>query len=155
MEIERKYLIINIPPEIERYPKQKIIQGYIDSSEFTEIRLRDKEGKFVQTFKKGTGEVREEVEIELTELQFKKLWPLTAGKRIEKVRYKIPFHDHLIELDIFHAELNGLVIAEVEFKSTAASGKFKQPAWFGPEVTFDERYKNKNLVTAGLPEEDN
>lgn len=151
MEIERKYLIADIPHDIEQYPYDKIRQGYIDTSKSHEIRLRDKGGKFIQSFKKGSGEVREEIEIELTKIQFQKLWPLTAGKRLEKVRYKIPFHSHLIELDIYSAGLNGLVIGEVEFKSTIVSHGFKPPAWFGQEVTFDERYKNKNLAITGLP----
>ncbi|HYB29658.1 MAG TPA: hypothetical protein VEF89_23815 [Solirubrobacteraceae bacterium] len=56
-----------------------------------------------------------------------------------------------IELDVYHAQLAGLFIAEIEFDSSAAAAAFAGPAWLGAEVTDDSRYKNKRSAIEGLP----
>ena len=81
-----------------------------------EIRLRRKGERFYQTVKQGKGVQRTEVEVELSRAQFDTLWPLTAGKRVEKVRYEIPEGIWTIELDVYRRHLKGLVVAEVEFE---------------------------------------
>ncbi len=87
-EIERKFLINNIPFDINQLPGDEINQGYINYSEDgTEVRLRKKGDKFFITVKSGSAMVRNETEVELSEDQFTQLWHLTRGKRIEKVRY--------------------------------------------------------------------
>jgi CYTH domain-containing protein len=61
-------------------------------------------------------------------------------------------HDELeIELDVFEGELEGLVVAEVEFDSDAAADSFEPPEWFGDEVTGDDRYLNETLAIQGRP----
>jgi len=60
---------------------------------------------------------RRELEIELTPDQFNTLWPGTEGRRIEKIRYQIDEGAQKIELDVFRGNLEGLVLAEVEFAS--------------------------------------
>ena len=83
--------------------------------------------------------------------QFNKLWPGTEGRRIEKIRYKIDHAGQKIELNVFRGNLQGLVLAEVEFGSTAKSAEFKPPDWLGEEVTEDIRYKNQSLAQKGVP----
>ena len=151
MEIERKYIVNDIPEDLVNHLSHRISQGYIISSDDAEVRIRMKGAQFTQSVKRGAGVVREEVEIELTEAQFNTLWPLTLGRRVEKTRHNIPYQNHMIELDIYSAGLEGLVTAEVEFDSEAESDAFVAPLWFGREVTFDERYKNKNLAVHGTP----
>jgi CYTH domain-containing protein len=56
-----------------------------------------------------------------------------------------------IELDVYTGALDGLVLAEVEFSSEAASAAYEPPAWFGPEVTEDLRYANRALAVDGVP----
>ena len=64
-----------------------------------------------------------------------------------KTRYKIPLGDRLIaELDIFHAEHDGLRLVEVEFPDTATADAFVPPHWFGPDVSTDPRYRNSYLA---------
>jgi CYTH domain-containing protein len=151
MEIERKYLVNEIPEDSAKHAHYRISQGYIISSVEAEVRVRMKESHFTQSFKRGAGIAREEVEIELSEAQFNTLWPLTRGRRVEKIRYNMPYQSQMIELDIYGGDLQGLVIAEVEFDSKEESESFEPPTWFGREVTFDERYKNKNLAVHGMP----
>lgn len=151
-EIERKFLVKELPPELDRYPHSEIVQGYLMITENdVEIRVRKKGGRCFHTVKSGTGLVRRESEKEITEAEFAEYWPETLGKRIEKVRYEIEYEESIIELDIYSGELAGLVVAEVEFESEEESSHFLAPDWFETEVTHDERYKNKNLALKGRP----
>ena len=151
-EIERKFLIKELPPEIDSYPHSDIMQGYLmitDNDD--EVRLRKKGGRYYHTAKSGSGLVRQETEKEITEAEFIEQWTDTEGKRVRKVRYEIQHDELTIELDIYSGNLEGLVIAEVEFETEEESYRFKPPEWFDEEVTHDERYKNRNLALHGKP----
>jgi CYTH domain-containing protein len=151
-EIEKKYRVSRIPRDVERLTGTLIEQGYLAiSADETEIRLRRKGDRFFQTVKKGRGLVRTEVEIELTEAQFARLWPMTAGRRLSKLRYEIPLAGNVCDLDVFRKPLSGLVLAEVEFSTIEDSRRFVPPDWFDEDVTEDDRYKNKHLATRGMP----
>ena len=152
-EIERKFKVKNPPPDLGQYPHVEILQGYVSIDENgKEERVRSKDGRFFHTIKEGEGMVRTEKEAEITKEQFDELWPRTEGKRIYKTRYKIPHGEEIIELDIYHGELDGLITVEVEFTSEEAANKFVAPDWFGDDVTNDKRYKNKNLAVKGSPQ---
>ena len=72
---------------------------------------------------------------------------MTAGRRLTKVRHEIAHGDLIIEVDVYEGGLAGLVVAEVEFPTREGSAKFQPPAWFGEDVTGDERYMNQNLAS--------
>lgn len=153
IEIERKFCVQEMP-NLTAHPGVAIAQGYLAvDAAGTEIRVRRKGGQYYQTVKTGMGIKRIEVELALTRAQFDILWPLTAGKRIKKVRYELIEGKWTIELDVYRGRLKGLVIAEVEFESVVESARFVPPPWFGREVTDDARYKNANLAQRGLPDE--
>ncbi|MGD8467060.1 MAG: CYTH domain-containing protein [Desulfobacterales bacterium] len=153
MEIERKFLVGELPRGLDTLAGITIRQGYvdIDDNDF-ELRLRQKDDLFYQTVKQGSGLVRQEYEIELTRDQFKSLWPLTENRRINKVRYNLSIGDVICELDIFGEALKGLQLVEVEFDTLEKSSAFIPPDWFGNEVTEDRRYKNRQLALYGLPQ---
>lgn len=152
MEIERKFLVGTVPENLDQYPNKIILQGYIViAPDGTEVRLRQKGGKFFQTVKSGSGKAREEYETEIAYEQFDALWPATEGKRVKKIRYEIPLAQGTAELDEYYGDLNGLLTVEVEFKSEKESNEFSAPLWFGKEVTEDKRYKNQNLALDGVP----
>jgi adenylate cyclase len=117
------------------------------------VRLRRRDGERVLTVKRGSGRTRAEEEIDLEPEQFDALWPLTEGRRVEKIRYLVPFETGDIEVDVFEGELSGMVTAEMEFDAEAASDAFKPPAWLGMEVTGEERYASQALAIHRLPEE--
>jgi CYTH domain-containing protein len=146
-EIERKFLIKELPPGFERFQSYSIAQGYLASEpDGRHVRLR-KHGKTASlTCKVGRGTNREEREIRLSAKQFAALWPATAGRRLRKVRHYIPWKRHIIEIDVYRGKNAGLIVAEVEFRNMAACRKFKAPAWFGPEVTGIKRYSNVSLA---------
>ncbi len=149
VEIERKWAV-GTPPAVEG-PGTPLRQGYVTSDGSTEVRLRDKGGRLLLTVKRGRGLKRSEVEIDLDAAQFDALWPLTAGRRIEKVRHKIPDGSLTIELDIFSGELAPLVLAEVEFPGEDEAHAYRPPAWFEGELTGLEGWSNSDLAQKGVP----
>ncbi|PZR70964.1 MAG: adenylate cyclase [Chthoniobacterales bacterium] len=146
-EIERKFLIKHLPVEILRARHFRIAQGYLANQPGgRHVRLRRK-GKITSlTFKVGRGAAREEREIRLSPQQFATLWPATAGRRLRKMRYEIPWRNLIIEVDIYSGQNQGLIVAEVEFPSLALCRKFKPPAWFSREITGGKRYSNVRLA---------
>ncbi len=151
-EIERKFLVKEMPEGLDSFPASEISQGYLAvTDDGTEIRIRRKGTKYYETAKSGRGLSRKEAEVEIGEKAFRSLWPLTGGKRIGKTRYEIPYGGLVIELDVYSGSLDGLVVAEVEFASEEDSARFTLPDWFGREVTDDKRYANKSLSLYGKP----
>ena len=150
-EIERKFLIEKRPPDLDHYPCAAIAQGYLSFSEDgIEVRLRREDDRYFQTVKQGGALVRMELEIELTQAQFEALWPATEGKRLRKDRYRLPFGDRVIEIDVYRGTLEGLITADVEFTSIEQSQTFIPPDWFGPEITGHPKYRNWHLAQYGL-----
>lgn len=141
LEIEKTFLVKNIPGNLAPYKSYQIKQGYI-SSPPSPLRIRRKGDKFELTKKlpliKGDYSSVEEININLTEYEFNKLWSLSE-KSLEKIRYCLPLSNNLVaELDIFQGDLKGLALVEVEFVSEEQMKLFKQPEWFGKDVTQEE-----------------
>jgi CYTH domain-containing protein len=153
LEIERKYRLSDLPSWVEECRSEEIEQGYLAlARDGTEVRLRRRGGRLLLTAKVGTGETRVEEEIELEGEQFDALWPLTEGRRIWKIRYLVPYEGLTLEVDVFKGDLEGMLIAEIEFDSEEASAEFEPPLWLGLDVTGDERYMNESLAVNGAPE---
>jgi CYTH domain-containing protein/CHAD domain-containing protein len=151
-EIERKFLVEEMPRA--ESAATTIEQGYLALDERGEVRLRRIGGELLLTAKAGRGEVREEVEVPLEPGAFEALWPLTAGRRVHKVRHYLPLGEGLrAEVDVYDGALDGLRTAEIEFGSRAQADRFEPPPWLGTELTGDERYANQTLATEGLPDE--
>jgi adenylate cyclase len=146
-EIERKFLVKWLPDDLKRSRSFVIEQGYL-ATEWAgrQVRLRKRDHSVSLTFKVRRGNHREEREITLSPRQFAALWPGTAGRRLRKRRYEIPWDGLLIELDIYQGRHAGLVVAEVEFPNRASCRRFKPPSWFGREVTGEKRYSNVRLA---------
>src|SRR6266480_3613341 len=146
-EIERKFLIKQLPVEILRSRHFRIAQGYLANEPGgRHVRLRKKGNTTSLTFKVGRAIAREEREIRLSPKQFATLWPATTGRRLHKTRYEIPWKKLKIEIDIYHGRNHGLMVAEVEFPNQTSRRRFKPPRWFGREVTGEKRYSNVRLA---------
>lgn len=146
-EIERKFLVRFLPGAVLRSRQYLIAQGYLaNESGDRHVRLRKKGNTATLTFKLGRGRAREEREVKLSAKQFAILWPATAGRRLRKIRYELPWKNWVIEVDVYRGRNEGLVVAEVEFPSLASCRKFKPPEWFGREVTGQKRYSNVRLA---------
>ena len=146
MEIERKYLIEKeqLPANLASYPFHKIEQGYLWTSPVVRIRRQDDD--YFLTYKSKGLMAREEYNLPLTQEAYEHLKSNADGLVISKTRYLLPEKDGLtIELDVFHADYEGLFLAEVEFPSEEAANSYTPPAWFGRDVTFSSDYHNSTL----------
>ena len=110
--------------------------------------MRRIDDELLITAKKGSGETREEVEVPLEVGAFDRLWKLTESRRVSKRRFEVPLEDgHCAEVDVYSGDLEGLVVAEVEFSSEEEGDSFRAPHWFGRELTGDHRYANQELAS--------
>ncbi len=152
LEVERKFLIEEMPVDFALGRGIEISQGYLAIGDDAEVRLRRKGARCYLTVKEGSGLARSEYEISLDPDQFDCLWPATAGRRLSKVRYEVPVGALTAELDQYSGEIAGLMTVEVEFPSVAEALVFNPPDWFGRELTEDPRYANRRLAVDGLAE---
>ncbi len=144
MEIERKYLIQQLPGDLKRYDSHLIEQGYLCTEPV--VRIRRQDDSYVLTYKSKGLLVREEYNLPLTENAYHHLKEKIDGRLICKTRYLIPLTEQLkIELDVFHGDYEGLYLAEVEFPTKEMAEEFVPPAWFGEDVTFSSKYQNSVL----------
>ncbi|HEX7279762.1 MAG TPA: CHAD domain-containing protein [Solirubrobacterales bacterium] len=151
-EIERKFLLEQLPAELEESPAADVEQGYLAIAKNAEVRVRRRGESFSLTLKRGSGEEREEIEVELDKRQFQALWESVEERRLAKRRYLVPLGKGLnAEVDVYFGPLAGLRVAEVEFPSREAAASFQPPGWFGREVTGDHGYANQSLATSGIP----
>lgn len=144
MEIERKYLVKELPECLDSYAKRELEQGYLCTSPV--IRIRKDNNKYELTYKGKGLMVREEYNLPLTQESYEHLKTKVDGRIISKTRYMIPLTEMLtIELDVFHDDLAPLLLAEVEFPDEETANRFLPPEWFGEDVTFSSVYHNSNL----------
>lgn len=149
VERERTFLLADMPELPDG--GTRIRQGYLAVDGDVQVRIREREGHGRSlAVKGGRGGTRTEVELVIGAGRFDELWPLTAGRRIDKTRYVVPVDGADAEVDVFAGDLTGLVLVEVELGSDDASRVFEPPAWFGLEVTEDDRYSNATLSVNGL-----
>jgi len=150
MEVERKFVVLE-PPQVDGTEAEEIDQGYLAIGSDGEVRLRRKGKRLLLTAKRGGGLSRDEAEVELAREAFDRLWPLTEGRRLHKRRHLVPHGDLEIEIDVYAGELEGLVVAEIEFPSEEEARAFEPPDWLGDDVTGDPRYLNETLASEGAP----
>ena len=151
MEIEKKFLIKALPPDIVSYPHVEIQQAYINAHNPT-LRVRKRGDEYIFTYKNRVEDkpsdmcVCDEVECPLDKDTYEKLLGKAEGIIISKDRYMIPYEGHTIELDVFHGDYEGVVLAEVEFDSIDECKEFSKPDWFGDDVSDDVRYSNSYMA---------
>ena len=146
-EIERKFLVIDEGYRGEAFASERIVQGYICSAPGRTVRVRIRGKKGYLTIKgaaDATGIGRYEFEQEIALEDAWQLMELCEPGVIDKVRYLVRAGSHVFEVDVFHGENEGLVVAEVELQ--AADESFERPAWLGAEVSHDRRYFNSMLA---------
>ena len=109
------------------------------------VRLIDNKG-FLTIKDRGNSLVRSEFEYEIPFIDAQEILNNLCEKPIiEKTRYFYNYMGHLWEIDEFHGENEGLVVAEIELSNE--NEDFASPDWVGEEVTYDSRYFNSSLIT--------
>lgn len=146
IEIERKFLVVSDVFKKQVSAKIKIVQGFLNTHPERTVRVRIKGFLGFLTIKgksneSGTSRFEWEIEIDLMEAEA--LLKLCEKGTLEKTRYEIPIGKHVFEVDEFHGENQGLLVAEVELNSE--DEEFEKPDWLGEEVTGDIKYYNSQL----------
>lgn len=149
VEIEKKFLVDQLPADLTQYDVWKIEQCYLCTAGLT-LRIRKKNQDYILTYKSHipTEEalnVAKETELPLTKEAFEHLKKKCDGLCIEKDRYLIPYEQWVIELDVFHGHYEGFCLAEIEFSSVEESRSFQPPYWLGKDVSGDYQYSNSYL----------
>ena len=144
IEIERKFLVISDDYKLNSKAVE-IKQAYLSANKNMAIRVRV-EGlqASINIKSKKSERVNHEFEyvIPLDEAQF--LVQMSPYPIIEKIRYVVEYKGKTWEVDEFHADNEGLVVAEIELDNENET--FDMPPWSGEEITADYRYLNSNLA---------
>lgn len=143
-EIEHKFLVTDDSYRLAACRTSEIVQGFLsrDSLRTVRVRLRDDKG-FITVKGKGDGAAHPEFEYEIPASDARQLLSLCEPPVIVKTRYIVNHEGNQWEVDEFHGDLEGLVIAELEVPSE--DYQFEKPAFVGQEVTGDPRYYNSQL----------
>ena len=146
LEIERKFLVLDDSYKHEAFSSSHIRQGYICSGRGRTVRIRIRDDRAYLTIKgpsPDNGLTRYEFEQEIPFADAEQLMELCEPGLIDKTRWLVKSGNHTFEVDEFHGENQGLVVAEVELKDASESPK--KPDFIGKEVTGDRRYYNSQL----------
>jgi adenylate cyclase len=145
LEIERKFLVKgDFRNDVAE--SVHIFQGYISALPECTVRIRIRGDRGYITIKgmaDSSGIVRYEWEKEIPLSEAEELLRLCGPGVVEKTRHIIKAGKHLFEVDEFHGENEGLIIAEIELSS--ADEPFIKPSWLGKEVTSESKYYNSSL----------
>lgn len=157
LEIERKYLIrmpdvkmLEALPGVEIW---KIVQTYLtdgENGESRRVRIVAQNGAetYFHTVKRHiTNLTRAERECEISRAEYDRLL-LDAdpqGKPIHKTRYRVPYRDQLLEIDVY-AFWQDRATLEIELQSEAQ--RIDLPEWVQiiRDVSAEKRYTNRQLA---------
>lgn len=146
IEIERKYLVEgDFKGEVSE--SSRIVQGYICSEKGRTVRVRIRGEHGFLTIKGPSDEsglARYEFEKEISMGDAEQLLNLCEPGIIDKIRHIVKHCGHIWEIDEFHGDNEGLVVAEIELASEDET--FDKPGWIGKEVTGDRKYYNSMLT---------
>lgn len=147
VEIERKFLVRGEGWR-GRDPGMRMRQGYLVTGPPVSVRVRIAGGRAILNLKRAVGEVtsvvRHEFEYEVPlEEGEAMLASMATGYEIDKTRHRVVHEGMTWEVDEFHGENAGLVVAEIELDS--ADQAFARPDWLGEDVSGDGRYLNSAL----------
>lgn len=147
IEIEHKFLVKDDSYKLMAISKSEIIQGFLSRVPERTVRVRVCDDKGFITIKgKGSGAAHPEFEYEVPLEDAKQMLTMCDPPVINKTRYIVLHDGNRWEVDEFHGELQGLVIAELEVMSE--DYRFTLPPFVGIEVTGDKRYYNSQLGVA-------
>lgn len=146
IEIERKFLVTSDVFKKKASTQTSIVQGFLNTHPERTVRVRLSGDSGFLTIKgksNHSGTSRFEWEEQIDPVDAQSLLELCEAGVLEKTRYEIPFGEHRYEVDEFHGDNQGLLVAEIELRSEHEA--FKKPDWLGKEVTGEVKYYNSQL----------
>lgn len=152
IEIERKFLVRGDAWKRQAERVVRMAQGYLNDLASVQsgaqqvsmrVRIAGSEA-FLNMKSREPGPSRQEFDYPIPLADAEALLKLATGGLIDKHRHYVRHAGHLWEVDEFHGDNAGLVVAEIELQ--AVDEAFETPAWLGPEVTHLDRYFNLALA---------
>lgn len=145
VEIERKFLVdVNkLTPFIS---VNDIKQGYLNLDPERTVRVRLSKDRGTLTVKGVStdgGLSRFEWEQSIHKVEAEELLKICVGI-LDKTRCVIKYDNMYWEIDFFHGDNKGLIVAEVEL--SAVDQGIKLPPFVTTEVTGQEKYYNSHLI---------
>ena len=164
IETEKKFLVLDDGFKAQAVKSYRIRQGYLahDSGRTVRVRIRDDKGFLTIKGPSIIPGSRPEWEKEISLQEAEDLFALCKPGSVDKTRWIVPAGhaggstgsptvmadpdrpSRFFEVDEFHGENDGLVMAEIELGSP--DEPFERPSWLGKEVTDDKRYYNGYLA---------
>ena len=164
IETEKKFLVLDDEFKAQAVKSYRIRQGYLahDSGRTVRVRIRDDKGFLTIKGPSIIPGSRPEWEKEISLQEAEDLFALCKPGSVDKTRWIVPAGhaggstgsptvmadpdrpSRFFEVDEFHGENGGLVMAEIELGSP--DEPFERPSWLGKEVTDDKRYYNGYLA---------
>lgn len=146
IEIEHKFLVVSDDWRKSVSKSQRMGQAYLASESNVTVRARIAGSQAWLTLKgasSGIAQLEFEYEVPVADAQ-QIITELSDSAVIDKTRHTIMHNGHEWVVDEFHADNDGLIVAEIELQSE--DEKFDVPGWAGDNVTADYRYRNKYLA---------
>lgn len=146
LEIERKFLIVSDSWRllVEGTPK-RLSQGYLCSDPRKSVRVRIAGERATVTVKGARdGITRLELQYDIPVRDAELMLALCERPLIDKTRYIVRHDGMKWEVDIFHSENEGLMVAEIELERE--DQPVNLPSWVGQEVSHEARYYNSCLT---------
>jgi len=143
LEIERKFLVKNDVFKSLATKTMCIEQGYLANADDCVVRVRITDEKAAITVKsknKNTDIAHHEWEYPIPVEDAREMMKICTSNIIRKTRHLVPVGQHTFEVDVFHGDNEGLIIAEIEL--SAEDEFFERPEWLGKEVTAEKCYYN-------------
>ena len=147
IEIERKFLVKSDKYRSDAFKVQLLSQAYLNNNPDKSVRIRivDNEGFITIKGPSNDGGLsRFEWEKKIPIDEAVELMKLCGDQLILKKRYFVKHNKIILEVDEFLNNNKGLVVAEVELKTT--SQKIVLPDWIAEEVTGVNKYYNLSLI---------
>ncbi|MBI2055444.1 MAG: hypothetical protein HYT42_00985 [Candidatus Sungbacteria bacterium] len=145
LEIERKFFVLKIP-DLTALKSISDERYYLYSGNGVELRFQARGDKYELERMSENGNLsRSQEKIKITKEEFEVLKPLGKGPIIRE-SYLIS-ESPQITIKIYHGKFEGLVRAEVEFKSLEEAKKFQPPDWLGKEMIDSPVARDANLVS--------
>lgn len=144
LECERKFLLTDDSWRQQVARSEVMQQVYLAQGRLS-VRVRIVGDGARLILKQGhLGPEREEFVYPMPLADARRLVELAGHGAIRKTRHYLPAGGLTWEIDEFHDDNEGLVVAELELSDP--DQPFDHPQWLGREVTFEERYYNGALA---------
>ena len=156
MEIERKFLIKELPGDLDNYPCHKIEQAYLNTNPV--VRIRRQDDTYILTYKGEGHMVREEYNLPLNETSYCHLKEKADGIVLSKTRYLLPLDGGLtIELDVFRLPMRGFTWQKWSFRmwsqpipSHRPAGSVRKSLFHPDTTTVPSQQEKTGRSDAGL-----